>query len=374
MRRFSTYLLKEIIPWLLLALVGTVLAFLTTQMLRVAPVFAGADVGLPQALVAIGLLLIPVVGWALTPAFVVAVFAAAGRLAQDGEMVALDAAGLGRFRMMGGPVVLAVAVFFLNTWLWIDVGPRSQAQLRTLAVELVGRALSNKVEAGVFVQPLEGITVFADSRLEDGTYKGIMIEDERKLGSRVRFVARHGTFRVNVQRKVFAVVLEQGTAFHTEQKRDAISTAVSFDKFEFSIALDGAVERHLDFLPASLSVPTSRLFGPPPAGVSAAQWSYGLWRRIAHPVGFLIVALLSIGLAFGLTWRRRSTAVALAAMLFLTYHLIGRAGESLLFSGKIAAPFAAFLPALVTILVLVIGLVFSCVWVVGRRMRAMSLR
>ena len=56
-------------------------------------------------------------------------------------------------------------------------------------------------------------------------------------------------------------------------------------------------------------------------------------------------SLLSIALALGVGFRHRAAAVTAAAALFLAYHLLNRAAESMMLEGTLAAPLAALLPA-----------------------------
>ncbi len=344
MYRISLYIVSQILPWQALALLGMILAFLTTQLLRVAPVFAGAGAGVLDVAGALGLLLVPVAGWALTPAFVIAVFAAAGRMSADGELTALDASGLSRRRLTTGPIALAICMSLLSAWIWLDAAPRSQAALRATAVSLVGRALGGRIEPGKFTSPLPGITILADARESDGVLRGVFLEDARDEESQTQFVAKNARITTD-SRGVLSVHLGQGSAFYSSKKRNEMPMAISCRDLTLEVPVSGERERRLDFLPRLFAEPTTRLVEPPPIGVEPSKWRFALWRRVAGPLGFLVMAFVAVALAFGTDWRRRGVAVAAAAVLFLSFHLLHRFAETLMRAGTLEPPLAAMLPA-----------------------------
>ncbi len=345
MTRISVYIIKQIVPWIALALIGTALIFLTSQLLRVASVFVGAGAGFCETTVALGLLLVPIIGWALTPAFVVAVFAAAGRMARDEELIALDASGVSRRKLWAGPVVLAILCGFVSAWLWLDAAPRSQVVLRRIAMDLAGRAITGKIVPGRFIEPARGLTFFSDTKTDDGTYSGVLLEDARDDSHPIQFVASQAQLSVHPQLRRLTVHLERGTAFFTSRVKGHPRTVLSFEKFDLIVPLGAHLDRQLDFLPSLLAVSTGSLTKAPPLGVSKTQWRFALWRRIAGPLGFITLAIVAILLAFNTTWQSRGALMALAVALFMAYHLVGRVGESLMQANLIGARLAALLPA-----------------------------
>lgn len=344
MTRISIYIVRQIVPWIFLAMIGAALIFLTSQLLRVASIFVGAGAEFTETIEALGLVLVPVLGWALAPAFVVAVFATAGRMARDGELTALDASGLVRRKLWGGPMVLAAICACMSAWLWLDASPRSQAALREIAMDLAGRAIAGKIVPGRFIEPLPGVTFFADRKTDGGAYEGVLLEDARDSARPVQFVAANARLHVHSRPRQLRVRLERGTAFYEEQGDVVARSVLSFRDFSLVVPLKDHLDRRLDFLPALLAVSTNRLFGAPSLGVSKTLWKFALWRRIAGPLGFVTLALVAIVLAFNTTWRSRGTLLALATVLFLAYHLLCRIGESLMQADLIGARLAALLP------------------------------
>ena len=324
--RLVRYVLRQLAPWLCIAVLGAVLLFLTTQLVRVVPVFVGAGASPRELATALGLLLVPVLGWSLTPAFALAVFAVVGRMDAEGELTALDAAGIGRLRLALAPMPAVLALAALAGWIWLDAGPRSQAALRAMADRLAGRAIAGQVRAGRFVEPIPGVTIYAD-RGEAGHCEGVMIEDTRDVSRSTRLVAREAEVGYDPESRLLELELRDGSAFIGDGS-SAVPLAIGFEQIRIGASAIDEIASRLGFLPWLMAVPTSRLVtGPRAGGVAEAEWGFALWRRVAGPCGFVALALTATILALGGRWRNRGLAVAAAGGLFLAYHLLCRLGE-----------------------------------------------
>jgi lipopolysaccharide export LptBFGC system permease protein LptF len=348
MLRLCLYIVRQTIPWMGASLFGAAVVFLASQLLRIAPVFAGAHAGASELAAALGLLVIPVIGWALTPAFAISVFAVAGGMSARGEITALDSAGIDRWRLIAGPCLLGILVTAASAWIWLEAAPRSQRVLRQVAIDIAGKALVAGVEPGRFVEPARGLVMFANTR-DDGTFGGVLLEDARQDGRAIQIVAKEATVTFQPGDRSLELEFHDGHAF-VENGLGAPPAALGFKVLEVNVSVLDELGERLGFLPWVMSVSTERLLGDPPKGVSTSRWSYALWRRIGGPVGFMAMALVTMYLAFRGQWRRRGMAVGVAAAIFLGYHVAGRLGENLLDAGIIGAPAAALAPAATVIL------------------------
>ncbi len=348
MIRLGLYIVRQMIPWMGASLFGAAVVFLASQLLRIAPVFAGAHAGASELVAALGLLVIPVIGWALTPAFAISVFAVAGGMSARGEITALDSAGIDRWRLIAGPCFLGILVTVVSAWIWLEAAPRSQRVLREIAIDIAGQALVAGGEPGRFVEPARGLVMFADTR-DDETFRGVLLEDARQDGRAIQIVAKEATVTFQPGDRSLELEFHDGNAF-VENGLGVPPAALGFKGLKVNVSVLDELGERLGFLPWVMSVSTERLLGDPPKGVSTSRWSYALWRRIGGPVGFMAMALVTMFLAFRGQWRRRGMAVGVAAAIFLGYHVAGRLGENLLDAGVIDAPAAALAPAATVLL------------------------
>ena len=348
MLRLCLYIVRQMLPWMGASLFGAAVVFLASQLLRIAPVFAGAHAGASDLATALGLLVIPVIGWALTPAFAISIFAVAGGMSARGEITALDSAGIDRSRVIVGPCLLGLLMTAASAWIWLEAAPRSQRVLREVAISIAGQALVAGVEPGRFVEPARGLVMFADAK-DDGTFKGVLLEDARLDGREIQIVAKEATATFQPGDRTLELELHDGHAF-VENGLGVPPAALGFEKLEVNVPVLDELGERLGFLPWAMSVTTERLLGDPPKGVSTSRWSYALWRRIGGPVGFMAMSLAAMLLAFRGQWRRRGMAVGVATAIFLGYHVAGRLGENLLDAGIIDASTAALAPGATVLL------------------------
>lgn len=358
MARIALYIVRQMLPWFAVTLAAASLLFVATQLLRIAPVFLGADAGAGEIAKGLALLLVPVVGWALAPAFAVTVFAVGGRMAADGELVALDAAGLPRTVAAAGPIAAAFAVAGLSAAIWLSGAPAACGALRVDAARLAGRAIAGRISAGSFAEPAPGITVYADA-VRGSRLEGVLVEDARDPARPIRIAAAAAELRAAPGDAV-ALAFERGEVF-VEGDPGAV---VRFDTLDLAAPF-GREPGALDaFLPWTMAAATATLLARPPPGVEADAWRFALWRRVAAPIGFLTLAAVASGLAFAIPWRRRGLAIGCAAGVFLAFHAAGRLGEVLLAAGALGPIAAALAPA---IAVAVLGATIAAATALARR-------
>lgn len=334
------YICRQTLPWLIIGLAGAAFLFLTTQLVRIAPIFAGARVT-PTALgEAMALLSVPIVGWAILPAFLVALFAVAGKMSAEGELTALDALGITKRQRMVRPLCFALLLTLPVAVIWLDLAPRAERRLYAVAVDLSEKALLAQLVPGRISTPLPGLTFFSEQETHN-IHKNVFVEWTSGEGPSRQIMAEKATLLRYSRSGTLGLRFERGHLFLMESDTD---TAVSFDTLTIPIPIGQAVLGRIDFIPKHLTVATRDLLGPPPPEIGTVVWKFTLWRRVAAPVGFIVLAVCGLLLAFGVSWQSRGAAVVAATLLFVAYHLLGRFFETLMIDGRIPPAQAAFLP------------------------------
>lgn len=340
MIRIAFYITCRTLVWFLVALVVVVGLFVVSQLLKVAPLLGGAGVGMCE-LFRFGLeIAIPVVGWAATPAFVVAVMVTFGQMDADGETVALEAGGLGRSARMGGPVILSLLVASCVAAVSLWAGPRSAGAARSEAVEFASRAILERIRPGRVTELFDGVAVYVESRRGPGMTR--LWIDERRL-SGARQVAAE-TARVEMADGLLRLFLRSGAVI-IEPQPGRSRAAMAFETLRLTWDVREVVEKELSFLPEELTASTATLLGPPPRGVSRPGWGYALWRRFGQVVGFLVLSLLCLDVSTRPPFSRRVWNAGLVAAAFAGFHLASRAAETGLWAGFLGPKEAAFLPS-----------------------------
>lgn len=349
MARIALYVARQMLPWFVASLAAAALLFLVTQLLRIAPFFLGAEASAAEIAKDLSLLLVPVLGWALAPAFAIAVFAVGGRMSADGELVALDAAGVRRVGAALGPFAVAVAISMVCAAIWLAAAPAACRALRVDAARLAGRAIAGRISARSFAEPVDGVTVYADA-IRGTRLEGVLVEDARDPARPIQIVAAAAELRA-AKGDAVSLAFERGDAFLAGGDAGGAPVSIRFDSLEIHAPVGNAPGTLDAFLPWTMAARTTALLEPAPRGVDLGAWRFALWRRVAAPVGLLALACASAVLAFVIPWRRRGFAVGCAAFLFLAFHAAGRLGEALLATDAIGPAASAFAPAAAVVLI-----------------------
>lgn len=206
---FHRLLLREIVVPLLLALVLVSQLLVVLQMLQLNEVLFGSGFEV-ASLLRIAVYLAPHFAvFALPLAFLLAVMLGIGRLAEDRELVALQALGRSPRSLYPVPIamglVLGAAVglvtFFAEPW-----GLRGiHRQLN----ELIKRNVAGDIRPGLFYEDIPRFTVFVGAT-EAGQWKDVLLHDASGDGAPLLMLARHGRVESEGADSVLQLDLAEG--------------------------------------------------------------------------------------------------------------------------------------------------------------------
>jgi lipopolysaccharide export system permease protein len=151
-----------------------------------------------------------------------------GRLATDGELTAMRAAGLSLVQLMG-PVLLFSALVAASTLvLGLDTRPWANRQVNLTIYEIAKTRATAALKPQVFNSTFGGMVIYVDSIEQDsGLMKGILVSDERESYRRTTIFSQAGRLVTNEDVKTVYLQLLDGTSlsYHAGQE--------SYDKTDF---------------------------------------------------------------------------------------------------------------------------------------------
>ena len=352
MNPIDSNIAKRLMLWTGTTLFSALTVFMATQALRLAPFFAASSLSVIQTLQLIFFFQIPVTGWAITPAFIISVFAVAGAMSAKGEFTAIDSAGISRIRLLAVPSVFLLFLFTASTFIWIWAAPLSIKRFRSLAQHAALEKIISDLDDRIFNNPLPGLIFYADKKESFSQFTGIYIQTAAN-NKKIHLFAKSATLNINPRHKTLDILLRSGdlfipgrTAPQHGQLPDNISA--SFKNMTVSISLDFKVDSQMQFIPLQLTKSTYELTKQPPASIKPQIWNFELWRRVARPFEFLLTGILTLFLSFFVTWQKRWKAYLAAAALFFWVHILSRGGEVLMQAGHLSGFEGAFLSVSVT--------------------------
>lgn len=241
-----------------------------------------------------------------------------GRLYFDGELVAAQACGYGRWRAWVPVLLLALPVAALSGWLNLQLAPAAASQRGVLAAEAMRAGLAVPFEAGRFRSFDDGRTVvYARSASDSGELRSVFIKqsDGTQLATTLAERARRELGADGLSQ---VIVLEDGERVEGVPGSQRYRT-LHFAELRIPLAAPAPIARRerLD------EKPTRRLFASDARRDRAElQWRVGL------PIMVLVIAACAVPLGKLRPRQGRYARVWLAVLLFAVYGNLATAART----------------------------------------------
>lgn len=251
-----------------------------------------------------------------------------GRLADDGELKAMQSLGLAPSRLLAGPLILGGALSLVLLGLVFTLQPWGLKGVREAANEIIKRNVAANVKPGVFDEEVADFTLYAEQVTKDG-WKNVLVYDGRDAQAPMLVLAKEGKAAPRAQGEGLELLLEGG-AMHQLTRSSGSYALAQFGDAALQLDVGNNLFRQNRF--ASVREEQSP-FELLEAAQQPAAPNHGLpflvafhWRlgQAATPLAFVCIGLpMSLSRRGG---RARGLALTLAA--YLSYYLLARFGMS----------------------------------------------
>ena len=400
-RLIDRYLIREIAPYFLLALVLLTAIIFAHESGRFSELLViSSRTGLPME--AIGKLmaaLIPGIAvFTLPISLLVGTLVGLGRLSGDSEIVALVASGMSRLRIFRPIVVMALIVAAFMTYITFTVLPLSVHNLNDIkSNQSVGFQLANtQIKPRIFEESIPKKVIYIeDIDRVNNLWKNIFIVDtsDEQNGMKI-FTAQRGSLRQGAHstQTMPELFLQQGSIHQTsvprltdspeqitsqeiaesatsdapgeplsaeqianrEKKRQRMQQRYTLGRFEeTTVGIDMPQEDRDDATDDDNQkrkveeMTWSELISFKPTDEDVLEWKAQIHKRLAYPAACLVFALL--GVSFGISHVRtgRSFGLLLGIAITIVYYLLALSGEHAAVSGKLPVWLGVWLANLV---------------------------
>lgn len=318
LKTIDAYLLRLMATPMLAALAVTLGALLLERVLRLFELLTGkgAPIGL---VVAMTLNLVPhYLGLAMPAAFAVGVITVMTSLSSANELDAMEGAGWSVRRIGAGFIVCASLLGILSLLLFGYLQPYSRYAFQAVKDELVNAAWDARVEAGVFVDAGDGMTISAEEVDPTGRFltRVFVLQNEPDGGERI-LTSAEGVLIPNQAARTLRLRLVDGVAVSIGRAEGELSATFDSLMLEREFDLDGAGFRprggsERELTQSELLTRIRGEDGFPPAGPEYVAEYHG---RIVRALAVLGVPLIAVPLAVAgkrsPVWRRVLVALAI---------------------------------------------------------------
>ena len=254
------------------------------------------------------------------------------KLNGDSELVVMSASGVSTARLLRPFLALFALVFLAVAALYLDIVPRSFQAIQTLTTRVHADFIANFARPGAFTELEAGFIFHYRERANDGSLRGVFIQDRRDPTTISTYIAEVGEI-VEKEGETYLLLLKGSTQ---RPRASGDSAIITFD--DYAIDLSQFIRKG-DAIRRPRERSTWQLMAPDPhdpgGGQLARQSRAELFDRLTSPFYAFAAGLIAFA-ALGearTTRQGRGWAIISAILVFAAVRLFGITA-SLLMRGK----------------------------------------
>jgi LPS export ABC transporter permease LptF len=343
------YLVRAIVPPMLVALVGL------TFVLMMPPILQNAErliaKGVPWTVIMrVMLTLVPqALGLTIPMALLYGILLGLGRLSADREFVALQACGVSVFRVFRPIALVAVFACAATAYNMIVALPDANQRFREITYNIVASGAETDIKARVFFTSFPNRVLYIRDIQRDG-WHDVFLADATEPARTTVFIARSGRMVIDRVKKTLELVLENGTQHTTSRDHPEDYDAEAFEAtvlkvdpetiFPRTQIVKGDNEKTIAELQQTVRENSAK-------NLPSNQQLYTIQQKFSLPVACLVLALIGVALGASNSKDGKLAAFALGTGVVFVYYIILYSARAGAFAGRLPASFAPWLVNLV---------------------------
>ena len=326
------YVLREVIPPFCLAQVVFTFLLMLDPLTKRAEELIGVGVDLGDVLQILATVLPYSLGLTIPMALLVGVLMGLGRLSGDREMVAMQACGIGIFRILSPLLVLAALAAAIDCYLLAEAVPDANRRFRETVFRVSANRAEGEIKPRVFqVDRFPRAVLYVREVAPDG-WRDVFLADVERPEQPDVYVAEWGRVAVDEERRTVAVTLRNGERHRVDPAVPAAYEVHRFDELTIqldgsSLFPDGGSARAVNEL--SIRELREEAAAMRAAGTSPHQPIMAIHEKFSIPVACIVFVLLAVGLGASSRREGRLASFALGIAVILAYYVMLYLGTAL---------------------------------------------
>jgi lipopolysaccharide export system permease protein len=294
---------------------------------------------------------------AIPMAVLLASVVAFGRLATDGEITGIRAAGIQVHQLLRPVITFGLAVAVLTFTLAAYVSPWANRRIEDTLYDIAKTRATAALRPRLFNTSFGGMVIYVDGLdQQHGLMRGILLSDERESYRRTTILATAGRLVANEEVKTVYLRLLDGTSvsYHAAQE--------SYDKTDFeSLEVNLDLEKDMPEIQTEDQGPRNldwqRLLAAKRArearGEQAVEEDIEIQRKFALAGAGLLLGMIGVPLGIQRSRAVRARGLAVSIIVILAYYVLLSMAVTLARSGTLGTLPAMWMPnAVVALLTL----------------------
>lgn len=349
MKLLTRYVLRELLVPLVVWVGLLFLLLFVMQFLRGTDVLLGSAVTGTDLLRLIGYLSPHFLVMALPIGLLLAILLGLGRLAEDRELTAMHALGIGPLQLIVAPLLLGALLGGAMMLLAFTAEPWGLASVRSLVNEVIKKNVVGDVKSGVFYEDLTQLTLYAEQvDRQNQRWTHVLLHDGRDPASPLLVLARKGKVNAAGEDEALKLELSEGWV-HRAQGSGPEYATVSFEEGMLSVGIGDSLSRKNRFRSPKEELTPLELretaIEAEKAGEDSRSWWSAYWTRLSQALAPLAFALVGAPLAMRRRESGRSRGFLFTIIAYVAFFVLSRLFENMGQHGTLPIVVSAFLPA-----------------------------
>lgn len=213
------------------------------------------------------------------------------RLVTDRELTVMRAMGLSPLALSRPALAVAAVVVLAGYWLNLSVVPASLQAFGEFQWEIRNRIAAFLLQEGVFTPVSDDLTVYVRSRDQDGTLRGVLIDDARDKNAHATILAERG--RLVEAPDGLDVLLYDGSRQEIDHQTGRLNILTFHENV---VDLSQPARAQGDRVLGMSEVSLFALLHPPPSlsTIDHGRWIAEAHKRLSTPIAALTYALIAL--------------------------------------------------------------------------------
>jgi LPS export ABC transporter permease LptF/LPS export ABC transporter permease LptG len=364
MKILDRYLVREIIPPLIIGLVLLTFALMLPPILQQGARLIEKGVDWKIILRVLWTLVPQALSITIPMALLLGILVGLGRMSADREFVALQACGISVFRVLRPIVLLAVAGVAATAYETLVATPEANQTFRQITFNVVASRAESDIKPRVFFQEFPNRVLYVRDIPPGATWKDVFVADSTKPDQTMVYFAHSGRLVVDRAKRTVQLLLEQGTVHAVSPNKPETYDTSSFERLLLNMDAETVFPRTQVIKgdnEMTIAELRQRIEEITKAGGQSYSQLYTIQQKFSIPAACLVLSL--IGVALGVSNRRdgKLATIALGVGVVFVYYMILYGARAGAMAGKLSPTFA---PWIVNVLLGAVG-VALVIWRAG---------
>ncbi len=350
MKILDRYLVREIVPPMLLALLGLTFVLMMPPILQTAEKLIAKGVSWTVILQVLITLVPQALSVTIPMALLYGVLFGLGRLSADREFVALQACGVSVFRVFRPIALLAVLGCAATAYETIIALPDANQTFREITFNIVATGAESDIKARVFFTNFTDRVLYVRDIQPITGWRDVFLADATQPDRTVTYLARQGRLVIDRDKKTVELLLENGTSHVTYQNEPAKYDDEAFDRRVLNMdaatvfpriqIVKGDNEKTIAELRQTVAENSAK-------GLPANSQLYTIQQKFSLPVACFVLALIGVALGASNSKDGKFASFVLGTGVVFVYYIVLYSARAAAFTGRLPASLAPWLVNLV---------------------------